>query len=56
MVKILSIWNKERILKATRQKQQVTYKGQSIGIRRFLNKNSKSNENLEQYIPSPKRK
>jgi hypothetical protein len=30
----LNIWNKERILKASREKQQVTYKGKNIRIKR----------------------
>jgi hypothetical protein len=44
IVKTLKIQNKERILKAAREKQQVTYNGKLIRKTTDFNKNSKSKE------------
>jgi hypothetical protein len=45
IVRTLSSENKERILKVSRKKGQVTYKGKPI--RRLLNRNLKSKEGME---------
>ena len=56
IIKIRHIQNKDRILKAVREKHQITYKGNPIQILgRFLSPDSKSQEVLEQYISSSER-
>jgi hypothetical protein len=46
-VKTSSTEKKERILKAVRQKNQITYKGNPIKITGFLNKKLKSKKGME---------
>jgi hypothetical protein len=47
ITKTISTENRERILKAVREKKQVTYKGKPIKNRRFLNGNLKSKKSME---------
>lgn len=50
------IQNKEKILKAVREKQENTYKGKSIKNSRFLNRNFKGQEDLKGRFWGPEEK
>jgi hypothetical protein len=56
IIKILNIQNKERLVKASKEKTQVTYKGNPMTVTRFLNTNSKCKKVVERHIPGPERK
>jgi hypothetical protein len=47
IVKTISTENKERILKAVRQKNQIIYKVKPIKNNRFLNRNHKSKKGIK---------
>jgi hypothetical protein len=47
IIKTTSTENKERILKAVREKKKITYKGKPIKISNFLNRNLKSKKSME---------
>ena len=44
IIKLLKVRDKERILKATREKQRVTYKGVSISLSGFFKRNFVGNK------------
>ena len=55
VIKMTKIKDKDKILKATREKQQITYKGTPIMLSADLNKNSTSQKGMAGYSQSDER-
>ena len=55
IINLLNVKEKERILKAAREKETVTYKGIPITISCFLKRNIAGKKGLERSIPSHER-
>ena len=55
IIKMLKVKNKEKILKATREKETVTYKGVPIGLSAAFSRDLAGKKGLERRIPSQER-